>query len=504
MQASPKVPNKTLPELEVQSTRGIGLLKFNRHFIQERLPGWEIERFMDWALQQRNDPECAPVESEQKVRADLLKVGAPAYQIKALIDGCITMPCLKTGKLLESRHGVPYRGSVGYRFASVDETYILLAGGYSRGFSLTAVWLVKSKLLICLPASSGNVGKRALAALGGFSGAIKKSADDYIKYVRAGNHNSPAVHVHTPLFPHHIWNELPGLEVVASAKDHLSDIPLVVVAEPVAPIKKLFPEIAARVVQVREHRALNYQQSTSVFPVRIGSRTIPESLVDRISRYSVSNMSQDTRDVVQRLAESAVPVLCVTIRVQNRRWISEEVGLLSLLTALRKNGLTFSIVVLGFSIQHGESVESLESARNIVKIEAERARRITEGHPKNLVHHVIGAPLIDSFAIAQHCDYYVANHGTIQHRLGWFGKAAGLVHANRVTIESGKGSFATASARECGPPVKYIDASAVRDVWQKTVASERRGNLCDYDFDWRIMLEDVEKGLAVRSVKKGG
>jgi len=502
MQASPKVPNKTLPELDVQSTRGICLLKFNRQLIQERLPGWEIEKFMDWALRQRHDLERPPGESQQKVRADLLKVGAPAYQINALMEGCVTMPCLKTGNLLQSRHGVPYRGSVGYRFASIDETYILLAGGYSRGFSLIAVWLVKSKVIISLPASSGNVEKRALTALGGFSAAIKKFPDDYIKYVGSGNRNSPAVHVHTPLFPHHIWNELPGLEVVASAKNHLSDIPLVVVAEPVAPIRKLFPEIAARVVQVRERRVLNYLLSNSVFPVRIGSRTIPKSLVDRISRYSAANMSQDTRDVVRRLAESAVPVLCVTIRVHNRRWISEEFGLLSLLTALRKNGLTFSIVVLGFSIQHGESSESLEAAGNIIKIEAERARRITEGHPKDLVHHVIGAPLIDSFVIAQHCHYYIANHGTIQHRLGWFSNAAGLVHANRVTIESGKGSFATAAARECGPPVKYVDASAVRDLRGKTVASEQRGNLCDYDFDWRIMLDDVEKGLAAGTKRR--
>lgn len=496
MQASPKFPNNILPEVEAQAINGVGLLKFNRQLIQGRLPGWKIERFMEWALRQRDNSDRASGESGQKSIADLVKVGAPAYQINALMDGCVTMPCLRTGNLLQSRHGVPYRGSVGYRFTSGDETYILLAGGYSRGFSLVALWLVKDKLVIPLPASSGNVEKKALTALAGFSGVIYKSAGDYIRYIGSSDRNSPAVYVHTPLFPHHIWNELPGLEVVAGAKDHLSASPLVVVAEPVAPIKKLFPEIAARVVQVRERKALNYLGSNSMFPVRIGSRMIPKSLVDRISRYSVSNMSQSTRDVVKRLVDSAAPVLCVTIRVHNRRWISEEAGLLGLLTALRNRGLKFSIVVLGFSVQHGESLESLEAARSIVKIETERAGRITKGHPEEFVHHVIGAPLIDSFAIAQHCDYYVANHGTIQHRLGWFSNAAGLVHSNRVTIESGKGSFATAAARECGPPVKYIDASAVHDLWGKSVATGRRRNLCDYDFDWRIMLDDVEKGLS--------
>jgi len=145
----------TLPELERIPTDSIETLAVDEGSMSLRLQGWQLKNFIGWAVRQRDQPdEMLFAGSVGKKSRRLLKVGAPAYQIEALIKGRILMPCLKTGRQLESRHGVPFGGSIGYRFFSDGQTYILFAAGFSTGFSLVGVWLVEEKLIICLPPAS--------------------------------------------------------------------------------------------------------------------------------------------------------------------------------------------------------------------------------------------------------------------------------------------------------------------------------------------------------------
>jgi len=194
--------------------------------------------------------------------------------------------------------------------------------------------------------------------------------------VQSQRNNTPVLYLRTPPFPHHIWNELPGVEIIAAHKDALSDIPIMALAQPVAPISDLFPEIAENVKVLKEGKVLKFLTSRSHFPVRIGSKFIPNELIGRIAQYSSTNMSSETRVIAERLNRSLVPVLGVTIRVHNRRWLSEEDGLRSLFAALRDKGLNFSIVVLGFSIQNEDGSEQDEAIKQLLALEVQRAKKL--------------------------------------------------------------------------------------------------------------------------------
>jgi hypothetical protein len=48
-----------------------------------------------------------------------------------------------------------------------------------------------------------------------------------------------------------------------------------------------------------------------------------------------------------------------------------------------------------------------------------------------------GKSTLHAIALAQHVDCYICHHGTVQHKIGWFTSAPGVVHCNRELTEAG-------------------------------------------------------------------
>jgi hypothetical protein len=80
------------------------------------------------------------------------------------------------------------------------------------------------------------------------------------------------------------------------------------------------------------------------------------------------------------------------------------------------------------------------------------------------VHPAIGCDLLDSLYLAGRCGGYFANHGTLQHKIGYFTKVPGMVHGNPGILATDRAATLLYDVIEDPGAVVYVDGSLVADA----------------------------------------
>lgn len=435
------------------------------------------------------------------------------FQDRILIDGKFVQPCPWTGRPVATTKCLPVANCVFYRFESQArsrEPFFVIAGLYSRGFARFALWLPQQDLIIRLQGGVSDASLRGL--VGAYVRTASAAGADYLGYLADTAPARTAVMLCTPPFPHHLWNELPGLERLLQSVDlarHPGNI--YVLAQPLGPVAEIYPELAPRLRPCTLPELLLRQFANNELLVRPGSLLLPEAVLARVRSVAAHRVSASTQALLAEFGQTPLPTLGITLRVHNRRWRSQEGGIVALIRALQRRKLRFRVVLFGFSLP----LEPMQPRRLAPLIEAEQqlCASIAAKCPGIAVTSLVGESIFDCIALAPTLDFYIANHGTIQHKVGWFTEAPGLVHANRVTLLRRQAFFTTLVAREGGRPPRYLSADVVTDVADAdadavappplapddadtddaddanpVVPPAGRGNLQDYDFDWRELL----------------
>ncbi|MGQ0622926.1 MAG: hypothetical protein ACT4QA_23970 [Panacagrimonas sp.] len=422
------------------------------------------------------------------------------FQDGILRRGYFAHPNPVGGDVVVSVHSVAAGNSLYYRFGG-PHPFVLVAGRYTRGYACLALWLLRERAVIAL--SPGFTPDRVLPLLKDFQVVIEHAGDRYRAYVENPVSSGVAILLNTPPFPHHLWNELPGVQRLFESGLLKNARRIYACDEPLGPIEELYPELKGRVQCCRRSEAMREVLQQHLVLVRPGSLLIPGTVIQRVMRVAESRASPAARDLVRRLSRRGKPVLGITLRLNNRRWVSQRNGIVSLIKALHRRELPFEVILFGFSLVHGH----VPDPRLDVMLAEERAlcRYIERRCPEVPITSLVGESIFDCTVLARYLDFYVANHGTIQHKIGWFSDCPGIVHANRLTIERSVSFFATMVANLEGIPPSYIPLESVRDVGPDppVPATQGRPNLQDYDFDWRELLAPAIRALRTRRPSLG-
>jgi hypothetical protein len=443
-------------------------------------------------------PELLPPERRRRRRA-LGLTDDPhrtAFQLEALDQGAVEAVCPATGRLRRAAHGflAAENQPVFYWFPpDGDAPAMLLATGREgRG------WI---KLYLLLPAQ-----RTALL----LADRVRWHGRDEIDELRAhlvARHRPlraclartdpprPWVLVDNRQFAHHLWNALSGLERLASSPGPAAETGaaqprvagLSVCAEPWGPVEALFPELRHLPIErtpfpapteraMRQHRLL----------LRVGGTRISEGLVERVRRVATANIDRAVQARVAELRRAHRPILWVTLRLENRTWVSQVPGLIHIGRALAAEHPGAALVIDGFSVPYGPANATDAGHVRLIAREQQAAAEITAGLVDRLpVLSLIGRPLFEAVAFARVADCYFAHHGSLQHKIGWLGDCPGLVHANRLVLTTPMLWEAAVDVRPGQVPPTYLDPTVVRDVpGARRVAKNRwLDDLDNYDMD---------------------
>lgn len=490
-----------LPEMDPQGLAALTVVSLPPAHARRRAPnehGVDLFAIRDAYLGDPATADAAMLDMDEPIgrltpERLAAKLAALNFQDRILQQGHFEQPDPLDGRLLRSGHSIPTAASTFYRFVG-REVFFVVCSSFANGFARVLLWLPQRRLAIALSSGFAQPA-RARATLAPFVQLISDNLQAYTDYLQAAPSGEIALLLRTPPFPHHVWNELPGLERMLQAGLLTRVRRIYVGAQPVAELAQLYPELASRIEVVKARRAPRLIFRHRELLVRPGSLVISEAVVERLQQLAERQASEQVRALRQSLRDSGLPVLGLTLRTHNRRWRGEQAGLIALLNTLAAEGLRFRVLLLGFSLP--AELPQYSNYEQQIAQERERCANIIAQCPQLQVDALVGEPLLDCIALAPMLDFYVANHGTIQHKIGWFARCGGLIHANRYTLDRQIGFFATLGARQAGIAPQFLQPDTVRDVESTSTAGDGRGrsNLQDYDFDWRELLEPVRAAL---------
>jgi hypothetical protein len=429
-----------------------------------------------------------------------------AFQVEALDQGAIEAVCPVTGRVRHSIHGLlaARNQPIFYWFpAAGDAPALLLAAGREgRG------WI---KLYLFLPAL-----RTALL----LAEPVRWHGRDEIDELRAhllAEHRAvrrclqrrepPRVTalVDNQQFAHHLWNALSGLErlvrFIQQAQPH-EPPSLMVCAEPWGPVAALFPELPAAGMSVEHLRGPGVIPSAlheHRLLLRVGGTRIGDALVARVRRVAAARVPAAVTERAAALRRAHRPILWVTLRMENRTWVSQVPGLVAIGRRLAADYPQAALVIDGFSVLYRADGGFDNGHGAVIAAEQRAAAAIRAGLDGCLpVESLVGRPLFEAVVFADIADCYFAHHGSLQHKIGWLGDCPGLVHANGTVLTTPQLWEAARDVREGGTPPTYLDATLVRDVpGAKRVTKNRwLDDLDNYELDPDAAYEALTPLLA--------
>lgn len=266
-------------------------------------------------------------------------------------------------------------------------------------------------------------------------------------------------------FAHHLWNALSGIERLIAA-DALGSLDrLIVTAEPLGPLPALFPELhGVRLQRCRFPALIDTALRRHWLLLRPGGNRISEPLLERVRGLAWARLGAVGRERLQALRAAHRPVLWVTLRMENRTWVEQVPGLIAIAGWLARDYPAAALIVDGFSVPYGPPNLGAAQQARLIAAERRALAAIRAGIGERLpVYSTIGASLFTAVAAAGCADAYLAHHGSLQHKIGWFGHCPGLVHGNRMVLTDARLQEAARVARPGGPPPQYLPAALVRD-----------------------------------------
>ncbi|MGJ7531448.1 hypothetical protein [Variovorax sp. GB1P17] len=245
-------------------------------------------------------------------------------------------------------------------------------------------------------------------------------------------------------FAHHAWNQLPSLQAIIKHCNLKGAVQIINTHEPLGPITQIFPELARLSMR---HVPDVFLAQINVAPklrLPVGSTFIPGRLVHRLLA-AFNSRAQSEQEIALRLrvAAHSSTILWLSIRTRtrvptNQAHVVAKIGRDYL--SRNPDGL---IILDGHSVPE-DFIENITydkpAQRKLVEecsaIAAEVAGMIIAqtSRPESVLN-AVGISIAQTILLAQQATVYFCHHGTVQHKVGWFSSAPGVVHCNKRTLQ---------------------------------------------------------------------
>jgi hypothetical protein len=274
-------------------------------------------------------------------------------------------------------------------------------------------------------------------------------------------------------FAHVLWNQLPALARFAN-EPHFQDTKVVVTHEPIAPLEDILPQLeASNVIRVPPSGLDNALNKYNGFINAPGATLLDSKTLELVKQACLRLASPFARSVRDSLYSNPGPIIWISIRDHQRTARNQGDFVKCIIERLFYNYNSINIVLDGFSLP--ADLETNPDYPQAARRETARNTYLAAEHIINGFHrcrgtnssqkifNACGVPVADSLHIASAATFYIAHHGTQQHKVGWLANCKGFVHANTNIIKC-KPEFWAASMIDNGVRPVYIDIDLVEDV----------------------------------------
>jgi hypothetical protein len=207
-------------------------------------------------------------------------------------------------------------------------------------------------------------------------------------------------------------------------------------------------------------------------PFGVAGRVVMRSVRERVQCVAALRASQPAQQFVAAVEAAGRKLIWLTVRAQGRTAVNLFDALLLIAEALLRDE-RFGIVLDGYSRPNDYAANhdyDRRTAEGAIAREQALAHALTAELANRLGAAIqqrifvgIGCDLLDSIHLATQCCAYLAHHGTLQHKIGYFTTVPGLVHANPGILASDPAGAHRHVIQDAGA-VEYIDAALVDDV----------------------------------------
>lgn len=439
------------------------------------------------------DPRAALLDEPVGPAAPVTGAAALAFQDAALAAGSLAALCPWSGRAVQCVHAfiAEHNAPIFYRCIGAEVFYVVV-GREGRGYVKLYLWLPARNLALLLAEPYRWHGFAEIEQL---RSQLIADTGRVIRYLRRPRPPALCALVDNNHFAHHIWNALSGLERLIET-DALGRLDrLICAAEPLGSVEAIFPELAGVPI---ERSAFPDLIETALerhwLMLRPGGNRISPRLIGRLRRVARQRVGPAAGAAISALREGHWPILWITVRVENRTWVRQTEGLISIARSLAADHPRAALIIDGFSVPDGPP--NLKPAHEARLIAAERAvvAAIRAGLGDTLpVVSLVGESIFAAIAWAAVADLYLAHHGSVQHKIGWFGDCPGLVHSNRLALSDRRVQDGAREARDGGVPPTYLDPTLVTDQpGAVTVAGNRwPDDLANYDLDPAVAAREL-------------
>lgn len=302
---------------------------------------------------------------------------------------------------------------------------------------------------------------RDLAAL--IAARVRQAAPDWRARAAAGACCRKVVGVLDLVlnFGHQLIHQLSGLQrLLDESGPNQADEIWLSGTEFFGPAENLFPECAGRLRRFSDRWAMHADLAGGDhLALPLGSNLFPRALRTRILGQAPAAPGRPARR----------PLIAVTVRTAGRACSNLVPALREAILRLLPRHPGLGVLIDGWVLPQSElmldsPIATALSPRYLQYVlpDIEAALELAAALPESVVTGcLIGAPMLASLAALAGIDAYIAHVGTLQHKLGFFSGAPGIVHGPRLQLAAPEGG---AFQSEVGRAPAFLPPEAVRDL----------------------------------------
>jgi hypothetical protein len=266
-------------------------------------------------------------------------------------------------------------------------------------------------------------------------------------------------------FAHQAMNHLSGLQrlIDSGLETEVSEV-WVSGKEFFGPTERVFPELAHKIRHVDSRDISSRLSQSGLDAFKVGSNFITRSLFDRLMR--LGNNSYDHTIA----GTGRFPMIAVTIRSAGRQCLNLPEILEHVATGLLPKYPNLGVILDGWIFPESSIVACSSTITALsdeylprMREEAELCRVIAARLPPGvLVRNLVGKSIFESLAGLCGVSAYLAHVGTLQHKLGWFTNAKGIIHGPPAELARLEVAYYSSEVGESPVSILHDDVEELR------------------------------------------
>ncbi|MCP1274699.1 hypothetical protein NKW43_13590 [Gluconobacter albidus] len=446
---------------------GLGILRdhgYNTEIIAATA-AYRDPNFPPHAWQQRSP--STSVKERSLVTEALCRVDL-GFQDALAVGAGITAFCPISGEKLTSRHGFAHHFNASiqtfYRFDGV-ETFYLATGAYPN--SRMFVFFPKTGVYVDFE-DQGIRWYNYETLIHEFIAELVSCHQEVATFLR--NEAPPRAAIFgLSNIGHFFWNEMGGLDHALESRSIEGIESIITVPSQFIDYKKLFPELGKlKHIDITSARSVfKTVLSSGYSPVHFTSGSITNSLFDRMRKTTLKYSSIPN--------PTSRPLIWINVRSGNKIWLNQIEGYANILNELQKEYGHVSAIIQGMN----DCQEIYDGICNLA-------------HENIQIFNGLNLSIFEKFAWASQSDAFICVAGAGMTFLVWFADVPGVAHSEHAHLDHVPWWL---DARPNALPVFTPDKSQIEEVGS--------GWYCNYNVDWKILLDLLRKALQIRRERSG-